>query len=122
MYDTILYRLLYTQKYKSQHKVVSKINKYTENVVSRSNYSKREKTIDINVYKRLNNIITKYENQIKNDNKYSHTIYAVDGTDTNVNKKLEKDNYILNKNNESISPLILGVFNITKNYPSLLRS
>lgn len=120
MYDTIIYRLLYTQKNKSQHNIVSKINKYTHNIVNRSNYVKRESTIDINIYKRLNNIITKYEHKIKNKNIYSHTIYAVDGTDSNMNKKLVDKGYILNKNNESISPLILGVYNITKNYPITL--
>ena len=118
--DAILYRLLYTQKNKSQQNVVSILNSKNNKHVNRSNYSRREAKIELDTYKKLYDIITKYENHYYYD-KYTYTVYAVDGTDSNMQIKLSDSGYKANKNNESVTSLSLGVYNVTRNYPVSLE-
>ena len=113
--DSIVYRLLYTQINKSQQNVVSNINMHNDKKVNRSNYIRREASVKLSFYKDLYDIICKFEPKYYNT--YTNTIYAVDGTNVNMNIKLKDYNYKPNKNNESITSLILGVYNVTKNYP-----
>ena len=116
--DSIVYRLLYTQINKSQQNIVSVINMYNNKKVDRSNYVRREASIKLSFYKDLYDIVCKFEP--KYSDKYTKTVYAVDGTNVNMNIKLKNYNYKPNKNNESITSLILGVYNVTKNYPVTL--
>ena len=116
--DSIVYCLLYTQINKSQQNIVSVINMYNNKKVDRSNYVRRETSIKLFFYKDLYDIVCKFEP--KYSDKYTKTVYAVDGTNVNMNIKLKNYNYKPNKNNESITSLILGVYNVTKNYPVTL--
>jgi hypothetical protein len=117
--DAFVYRLLYSQKYKSQENVVSFMNMHKNIKINRSSYSRKEDAIDLNFYKKIYELICKFGH--KYYGKYSKNIISVDGTDVNMDTSLNKNGYKLNKNKESITSLVLGVYNVTKNYPITLE-
>ncbi|HEY5689319.1 MAG TPA: transposase [Yeosuana sp.] len=119
MIDSIVFRLLHTKKDSSQQNVTSIINMYTNRTINRSNYVRREQSIDIETYSDLFKLINNFEPAFFG--KYTTTIYAVDGTGSNMDIKLEDEGYSANKNNESVTSLILGVHNVTRNYPVALE-
>ena len=117
--DALLYKFLYSQKNKTQENITSIINMHNGNNYNRTSYVRKEEKININIYKNMYDIVCSYESKFFP--KYSKNIIAVDGTVTNINNKLSKLGYKLNKNDESISPLVLGVFNVTYNFPITLE-
>jgi len=125
IFDGIIFKLLYGQKDASQEKITSKLNSFmnrktAELKVSRQSYVEREKQIDISCYKGLYNIIDKFaSNHIYNNN--IKQVYSVDGTHSNLSKTLTKDGLKLTKNNEIVNGLILGVYNVTYNFPVSLE-
>jgi len=53
--------------------------------------------------------------------KYTRQIIATDGTYPTLLRSLTKDNFKSNKNNQSVTPLITGLFNVTTNYPIIME-
>jgi len=118
--DAIVFRLLYSKNGNTQECVRSIINEYIGNTTHRSNYVKADKAVELNVYEKLYSIVCKFDAQIYG--KYSGPIIvAVDGTSTNMNIELANEGYLANKNGDSVTGLILGIHNVTRNYPIALE-
>jgi hypothetical protein len=121
--DAILYKLYYTKNTSSQEKAVIKLNKFkpkSKLTTTRQSLIKKENKINVNIYEKIANKLNALINNNIN-NKYTKQIIAVDGTYTTCLKSLNNDNFKLNKNKESVTPLITGLFNITTNMPIILE-
>lgn len=118
--DAILYKLYYTKYGSTQEKATIMLNKYKKINVSRQSLVKKEKNLTYEVYNQVANILSNENNQICKP-KYTKQIIAVDGTYPTFLKSLSKDGFKSNKNKESVTPLITGLFNITVNYPVILE-
>ena len=121
--DAILYKLYYTESSSTQSKATIKVNKFKNknNRTSRQALVKKEKQIDISFYEKLTAFLSAQIN--KNtciDSKYTRQIVAVDETYLSLLNTITKDGYKANKNGNSVTPLVSGLFNITSNYPVIL--
>ena len=120
--DAVLYKLYNTQNNSTQDKSTIKVNKYAINKQksSRQALVKKESKLTITFYKKLaeklNNEINK--NLVSNR---AQQVIAVDGTYTTMVNDLSNDGYILNKNKQSVTALITGLYNATYNYPVMLE-
>ena len=120
--DAVLYKLYNTQNNSTQDKSTIKVNKYAINKQksSRQALVKKESKLTITFYKKLaeklNNEINK--NLVSNR---AQQVIAVDGTYTTMVNDLSNDGYILNKNKQSVTALITGLYNATYNYPAMLE-
>ena len=117
--DSIVFRLLHTQKGRSQQGVTSLINMHTGRSVNRSNYSRREEAVTIDIYEQLYQLICNYENDFYGSN--TEVVIAVDGTYSNMDVELKNAGYKSNKNDESVTALSIGIYNVTRNYPVTLE-
>ena len=106
----------------SQLLVSKKINNYKKKLIDRTTYIKNEKKLNINFYKSLYNDLINIINKSTNKgiNNESMVIYAVDGCRINLRGKF-RDKYKPNKNNETCTALVNGVYNVTYNYPVFLE-
>ncbi len=122
--DGIAFRLSYSQKDSSQDKTTFTLNNFTDRItnsskVSRQCYVEREDNIDISIYSALYKLINDYCDTHFYKKKETQ-IFAVDGTHTLLSKNLTKDGLHTTKNDEIIDGLVLGVYNITYDYPVTL--
>ena len=119
--DAILYKLYYTESSMTQEKVAIKLNSFKKNNIkcSRQALVKKEQKLDISFYEKLSSFVS---NQIdKHVNQpYTRPVIAVDGVYSTFLKSLSKDGFKTNKKNESTTPLITGLFNVTHNCPITL--
>ena len=119
--DGIIFKLYYSRKETSQESASVKLNKVMnrntiQRKISRQSYIARENSIDISIYKGLYDLIDKFSNTYFYDNGIKQS-YAVDGTQINLSKNLSKDGLKLTKNEEIVNGLVLGIYNVTYNYP-----
>lgn len=121
--DAILYKLYYTEASSTQEKATIKLNKF-KNVInksSRQSLVKKEKKLDVSFYEKLSNFLSCQINKNTDTcGNYTRQIIAVDGTFPTLLNTIAKDGYKLNKNKNSVTPLVSGLFNITSNYPVIL--
>jgi len=116
--DALVFRLLYSQKGMSQECVRSTINDHTGNILHRSSYTRGDDNVGINVYEDLYSEVCSFEKQIYG--KAIQTVMAVDGTSSHMNIDLKNEGYSANKNGEAVTGMILGIHNVTRNYPIAL--
>jgi len=122
----LLFGLLHTEKDVSMDTVAAGFN--TLNIrefkaidtIARQSFLNRYNSLPLEFYE---NVSDKIGTLIDNMNKknYTHQILAVDGSDTSCSKSLADKNYKLNKNNNSVTALNLGIYNVTKNLPIMLE-
>lgn len=117
--DAVLLRLLYCDINKSQQFVASKINFYksTEDQVHRTSYTRREEKIPVDFYEQLLIAIIDLENKYFQD---EYKVVAFDGTHSHLNRNLGDEGYKVNKGG-SVDTLILGVYDVTRNFPIALE-
>ena len=119
--DAVLYKLYYTKNDSTQEKATIKLNTFKKKSVksTRQSLVKKENKIDSKFYEKLSN---KLANEIKRNNKdkYTKTIIAVDGTFPTLLSSMTNDGYKSNKKNESVTPLVSGLYNVSSNYPVML--
>lgn len=119
IYDAFIFKLLYTMNDSCQELVATKINLFNNNDASRIAYLKRINNIDVSVFEKFNDFFNKrVDYYFHNDNK-DYTIYA-DGTYTQLKEALNKDCKRV-KNNNSVTCLSTGIFNVTYNEPTILK-
>ena len=121
--DAILYKLYYTEISSTQEKATIKLNdfKHKTNKTSRQSLVKKEKKLDVYFYEKLSNFLSDLIKKNTNTNaNYTRQIIAVDGTYPTLLNTITKDGYKSNKNENSVTPLVSGLFNITSNYPVIL--
>lgn len=115
--DGFVFNLLHGQKNISQQLATSKLNKMKGNVnINRSSYNDRYKQIPASLYERIYIMINDFYNNNFAD-KYTRTVFAVDCTQTLLNKHFSEEGFKLNKNKDSVNAFVLGVYNITNNIP-----
>lgn len=123
IFDAVAFRLLYTQKNKSQNIVTSTLNDFLNTKISRYSFSDRDEQITIKVYEEIYKIISKNTDKCTSKNSiYTRDIVSVDGTHSNLDRKLgqQENGFKLNKNQATCTPLISGIYNVTYNYPVTL--
>ena len=123
--DGIIFKFLYGRKDTSQEKVTAIINNFMNrktitSKVSRQSYSEREKQVTLSIYEGLYNIIDKFANKYIYDSTIKQ-VYSVDGTHTNLSKTLTTDGFKTTKNGDIVNGLIIGVYNVTYNFPVSLE-
>ena len=121
--DAILYKLYYTELSSTQEKATIKLNKFKKkiNKSSRQSLVKKEKKLDVSFYEKLSNFLAHQINKnTDTHSNYTRQIIAVDGTFPTLLNTIAKDGYKPNKNKNSVTPLVSGLFNITSNYPVIL--
>jgi len=109
--DGLLFNLLHTQKGISMDSVTGIFNDLSENVlkrknkISRQSLSGRSASLPESFYKNVCSDVFKLIDNMYNKDKIigSYEICAVDGSDSNVSKKLAKDGFKLNKNKHSVA-------------------
>src|SRR5438132_4566302 len=111
MKDGILFRLLYSQLGESKGDVAKKMNWRSDRYINTSNYTRREQQIGSEIYVGLNRTISKFQDKHL---KYNKNVCAVDGTRFNVSANPFSKIFDVNPNGETCSPLILGIYNITR--------
>lgn len=125
--DGLAFKILYGQKNMSQQKVAAKINKFKGNSsiktkVNRSSYVDREAQLDgdffMKLYQLTDEFINKYYYVHNSDDQ---RIYAVDCTQLNLTKDLVNSGFSINKNNESVNGLVLGIYDVKRNFPIALE-
>jgi hypothetical protein len=119
--DGIIFKLYYSKKETSQESAAIKLNEVMnrntiQNKISRQSYISRENSIDISIYKGLYDLIDTFSTTHFYDNRIRQT-YAVDGTQINLSKKLSKDGLKVTKNDNIVNGLVMGIYNVTYNYP-----
>jgi len=124
--DAIMYKMLYMKSHTTQEETTISLNKLKKKykgkeVSSRQALAKKEAKLDISFYTDLSNKIAELINKHTIKDKYTRQIIAVDGVFSTFLKSLSKDGYKLNKNKESVTPLITGLFNVTYNMPICLE-
>ena len=117
----ILYKLFYSNANTTQEDAVIKVNSFkTHETCSRQALVKKEDLIPVQVYVELSILLNSnihdilYKNITQNNNLI---IIAVDGTYSTMKESLCNDGYKSNKNGESVTALITGMFNVTCNCP-----
>ena len=121
VFDGILYKLFYSNANTTQEDAVIKVNSFkTHETCSRQALVKKEDLIPVQVYVELSILLNSnihdilYKNITQNNNLI---IIAVDGTYSTMKESLCNDGYKSNKNGESVTALITGMFNVTCNCP-----
>ena len=121
VFDAILYKLFYSNANTTQEEAVIKVNSFKiYKMCSRQALVKKEDSIPVQVYIDLSDVLNSNIQNILYKNiqqKNSPNIIAVDGTYSTMKASLCKEGYKSNKNGESVTPLITGMFNITCNCP-----
>lgn len=115
IFDAITFRLLYTEKGTTQEKVASVLNTFKDEInrIHRTSFSRRESSVDKEFYAELLNKLVEIEERVFGS---KTKVIAVDGTHSHFPSKLTEQGYKQNKNG-SITPLILGVHDVTNNFP-----
>lgn len=118
-----LFKLLYTMNNSTQIDTTVTLNIFNNTNISRISYINRVKNIDISVFNDIYNYLNKqinlhFHDSINNDNDY--TIFAVDGTYLQLKESLSCE-CKKKKNNNSVTCLSTGIFNLTYNEPSILK-
>lgn len=125
--DGVLFNLLYCQLNKSQDSIIADMNHLNANLLKNKLHFTRQAIINrnnqfsVDYFKNIYDNISRYIdiNFYKNNNEY--TVFAVDGTDCNLRSKLNEKQFALNKNENSITALNIGIYNVTKNSPVILE-
>ena len=108
--DGILARFLYTKRDISKKMVAATINHESKRTTNSSNYLRREQQINSSFYENLNKKILEFQSK---KFQYNRNLVGVDGTRSHVPLNM-KETYEPNPNGDSITVLILGVFDITR--------
>ena len=121
-----LFGLLHTEKDVSMDTVAARFNTLnirefkSNSTIARQSFLNRYNSLPLEFFEKVSNGIgTLIENMNKITN--THQILAVDGSDTACSKLLAKNNYKLNKNQQSVTALNLGIYNVTRNLPVMLE-
>lgn len=117
IFDSVLFGLLMTKNGSTQSNAASDINTHTKKDCFRTSYSNRYKKLNIEFYRGINNII---DDLYKQKNKDTKQIVAVDGTYINILNNIDNFNIKDNKNQQTITPLISGIYNVTYKLPESL--
>lgn len=128
IFDGFLYKLLYSRKNSGQDKATAKLNSlnfrfFKKEHASRQAFKARDNNLTITFYENMFNCINNFiEKNMPSKAKHgSKEVYAVDGVKNNIRKCLSEDGFVTNKNNESITSLVLGVYNVRSNFPVCLE-
>lgn len=131
IFDGFLFRLLYCRKNSSQDKAAAKLNALNYNILNKSHASRqafkaRDDKLSIEFYKKILESIDLFVKKNVKRNKTtsyfrSHDIYAVDGVKNNLRKALAEDGFPSNPNNESITSLTIGIYDIASHSPVCLN-
>jgi len=119
--DGVAFKLYYSKKDSSQDKATIKLNNFMnrntfKSKVRRQSYVEREDGIDISTYKGLYELIDKFSNTHFYNNRVIQ-VFSADGTQVNLSINLVKDGLTPTKNEEIVNGLIMGIYNVTYNYP-----
>ena len=121
MYDAIAYKLYYSNSNTTQEEAVIKVNKFRpNNVCTRQALNKKEQRIPVEFYRNFVDVLYKSATATlcKNNHGYpTQNIVAVDGTYVTLKEKLIENGYKSNKNGQSVTSLVTGMFNVTYNFP-----
>lgn len=109
--------MLYTRKEKSQSLSAADLNYFKGEIIDVRNYVK--KFTNLKFFRELYEKIMSISGNI--DDPVDPEILAVDGTRSHLSIKLEDYGHKPNLNEESITSLILGIYNVTKCYPVILK-
>ena len=121
IYDVVLYKLYYTKKNTTQEDATIKVNKHKNGKsTSRQSLAKKEALLDVDFYKNLSEKMCAETKKYIVDDKYTKQIISVDGTYPTFLNSLSECGYKSNLNENSVTPLITGLFNVTYNYPVML--
>jgi len=99
------------------------LNIFNNTNISRISYINRVKNIDISVFNDIYNYLNEqinlhFHDSINNDDDY--TLFAVDGTYLQLKESLSCE-CKKKKNNNSVTCLSTGIFNLIYNEPSILK-
>jgi len=119
--DGTLFNFLSCQVNKSQESIIADMNHLNNNLLknkihfTRQYIVNRNNQLSLDYFKNIYDDISSYidKNFYKNNNEYS--VFVVDGTNCNLRSKLNENQYKLNKNDNSITALNIGIYNVTKN-------
>ena len=117
IFDSVLFGLLMTKNNITQSNSAANINTYTKRQCFRTSYSNRYKKLDVKFYKGISDII---DDLYKKKNKDTKQIVAVDGTYINILNNINNFNIKNNKKQQTITPLISGIYNVTYKFPESL--
>jgi len=129
--DALLYKMYYNKSNMTQQEATIKLNQLKlkfkklipgSTLSSRQSLAKKENKLDISFYNDLSSFLAKLIDKYTRTKytKYTKQVIACDGVFSTLLKSLSKDGFKTNKKNESTTPLISGLFNVTTNYPICL--
>lgn len=121
--DGLTFMLLQTRKDMSGTKATAVLNEFLsgdiKTPIDRSSFLRRSKQIPLELLEQVEQLTSKYLHA--SSRPHTTQVFAIDGSQINLNKKLSNDGLNLNKNKTSVNGLMLGIYNVTLNHPVCLQ-